>query len=44
MARIQEEGIVAFSRLQTNFLIRVRVRHLRNGGGLRHASVKAILG
>jgi len=24
--------------------IRVRVRHLRNGRGLRHASVKAILG
>ena len=24
--------------------IRVRVRHLRNGSGLRHASVKAILG
>jgi len=24
--------------------IRVQVRHLRNGSGLRHASVKAILG
>jgi hypothetical protein len=24
--------------------IRVRVRHLRNGSGLRHASVRAILG
>ena len=24
--------------------IRIRVRHLRNGKGLRHASVKAILG